>query len=543
VADCEGPTYTRAVVEPVPIGSQVGGYRIQGLVSSSPTGATYRAVHRAGDTVALELVAPELATIPGYRDRLEHAQRQAVSLNHPAIAPMADIGEVDGFLFVATEWIEGMDLAALIQQVGSLSFLRAAGIALQAAEALDAAHASGLLHTALEPRRILITHDDGADRVLLSGFVSTDALSAGGGGDVSDAWVGPPPAAYAAPEQIRLERLGPTTDVYGLGCVLYEAASGLPPFPRDDTEATLEAHLRDPAPAPSQRLLELPTEFDDVVWRALAKDPDQRYPSAGDLAKAALWAGGVVPPPNADREPGKAGVISAWQRSLAAGAHLWSPSGAEAQPAEDSDATEPAGDPISAEAGGGDTLVTSKPSTEVADEATEESRPPREPVVLQAAGASQGKRRRRVGHRARIAAGVVALAAVVGTAVLLATSGSDDGDSEPAPRASNPPQSARPDTAATPTGRWPRRDGYTVVVGVADGGDRGRADALAEEARREGFKAGVLSSGAYSSLEPGKLVTFVGIHDSAAAARREAAAVRESGLASAPYVRFVNGGS
>jgi serine/threonine-protein kinase len=495
------------MVAPVRIGSRLGGYRIETLVTSSPSGTVYRARRKRSDApVALEVVAPELTRVEGLGDRLQRAGRHARSLAHPGIAPVHEVGETDVGIYVVSDWVEGVDLATLIDRMGSLSFLRAAGVAHQAAAALDLAHANQLVHGALEPRRLIVADEDGADRIVLTGFASVPDGASNGSGPSLEGWVGPPPAAYAAPEQISGGDVGPRADIYGLACVLYEAVVGEPPFVRETTEQTLRAHLEEEPPSPSKRALELPAAFDRVVKRALAKDPADRFGSASELARAALEAGGVVPPPEIGPSVGRTGVIEAWQRSLAAGARDWSPSAASR---------------------GAVTPVRPKPRP--AEAAPQAERQVRVPSVR--------PKRRRPWMRVLAATLVIAAGAL---AVVLASGGGDD--EEPArPPAARSPDSPSPEPAGGERLEWPARgDGYTVVVAISEDG-RGPALARARRARRLGLDAGVLNSSDYSSLEPGKTVAFVGIFLNRSAARKEADRVERLGLTQAPYVVFVNG--
>ena len=508
------------MVAAVGIGSRLGGYRIESLVTGSPSGTVYRARRKRTDApVALEVVAPELASVEGLRERLERAGRHARSLAHPGIAPVHEVGEADGTIYVVSEWVDGVDLATLIERMGSLSFLRAAGVIHQAAAALDLAHANQLVHGALEPRRLIVADEEGADRVVLTGFASGPKPRSNGRGPALRSWVGPPPAAYAPPEQIRGAEVGPHADVYALGCILYEAVVGQPPFVRETADETLAAHLVKAPPAVSARALELPAAFDAVVKRALAKEPAERFASAGELSRAALEAGGVVPPPDMGPGVGKKGVIDAWQRSLAAGARTWSPSAAARG------AITGPGQQAQREA---------QELTEAAPAATKQAPPQRPAPEPEPTAAFAAPRRPRRRAPIRILAATLAIAATVLAAVLVGTDG-DDGD-EPGRAGS----SAGPERSGGQQLEWPARDAYTVVVAISEGGE-GQALARARQARRLGLDAGVLNSSDYTSLEPEKTVAFVGIFGSRGEARREAARVSRLGLTEAPYVRLVNG--
>ncbi len=512
------PAYTRLMTEAVRIGSRLGGYRIEALVTGSPTGTVYRARRKRSDApVALEIVAPGLTRVEGLRERLERAGRHARSLAYPGIAPVHEVGEADGTIYIVSEWVEGVDLATLIDLLGSLSFLRAAGVAHQAAAALDLAHANQLVHGALEPRRLIVGDHEDADQIVLTGFAALPEPGSNGTGPPLESWVGPPPAAYAAPEQIRGAEAGPRADVYALGCILYEAVVGQPPFVRETAQETLAAHLEDEPPAVTERALEIPAAFDDVVKRALAKEPAERFGSAGELSRAALAAGGVVPPPDMGPPGGRKGVIDAWQRSLAAGARTWSPSaaarGAVASPAEQQPERE-APEKVEAAPAAVEKAPSERPESEPERQviSSPPRRAPRRPPV-------------------RVVAATLAIAALAIAGVLAVNAGDDEDESGP---------SRAPASAVGQRLEWPARDAYTVVVAISEG-DRGAALASARQARRLGLDAGVLNSSDHTSLEPGKIVTFVGIFGSRSEARREADRVRRLGLTRSPYVRLVSG--
>jgi streptogramin lyase len=184
-------------------------------------------------------------------------------------------------------YVAGQDLRSLVREEGGLAPARAARIVAQVAAALDAAHAAGLVHRDVKPANALLAR---GEHVYLSDFgLSKHALSVGGE-TRSGHWVGT--LDYVAPEQIRGERLDARADVYALGGVLYFALTASPPYPREGDEAKLWAHLTELPPTASERVEGLPPGLDGVIARALAKQPDDRYPSAGDLGRAALAAAG-----------------------------------------------------------------------------------------------------------------------------------------------------------------------------------------------------------------------------------------------------------
>jgi len=257
-------------------------------------GVVYRATQLGlGRPVALKLLAADRAADPEFRARFQREWQMAARIDHPNIIPVYAAGEDDGTLYLVLRYVDGIDLHRLLRRDGPLPPLRAASIVAQVAAALDAAHAAGLVHRDVKPGNVLL--DSGppsaaggdGDHVYLSDF----GLTRVAGGAVSDLtqtgrWIGT--VDYASPEQLESRPTDARSDVYALGCVLYAALTGGPPFPRGTVPATLLAHLHDPPPKPSAA--GVPAAFDRVIARALAKAPEDRYPSAGDLGRAALAA-------------------------------------------------------------------------------------------------------------------------------------------------------------------------------------------------------------------------------------------------------------
>jgi serine/threonine protein kinase len=271
-------------------GTVFAGHRIEALAGHGGMGVVYRATHLALDrTVALKVVAPALIEDAPTRQRFLRESKLAASIDHPNVIPVYYTGEEDGIAYIAMRFVQGQDLRTLVRKEGGLGPARAARIVAQVAAALDAAHAAGLVHRDVKPANALLAP---GDHVYLSDFgLSKHTLSVGGE-TRSGHWVGT--LDYVAPEQIRGERLDARADVYALGCVLYFALTGTAPFPRDGDEAKLWAHLTEPPPRASDRVEGLPRGLDDVIARAMAKRPADRYPSAGDLGRAALAAAGPL---------------------------------------------------------------------------------------------------------------------------------------------------------------------------------------------------------------------------------------------------------
>jgi serine/threonine-protein kinase len=265
-------------------GSEFAGCRIEAVLGRGGMGVIYRATElRLGRPVALKLIATEQASDPDVRERFEREARMTASIEHPNVVPVYGAGEEDGHLYLVMRFVPGTDLHHLLRKEGQLAPARAASIVAQVADALDAAHAAGLVHRDVKPANILINND----HAYLSDFGITRVQASDTRITDSGNWIGT--VDFMAPEHLRGEPTDARADVYALGCVLFTALTGAPPFRRDTVPVTITAHLHDPPPRPSQTA-GVPMAFDAVIARALAKAPEDRYPSAGDLGRAARAA-------------------------------------------------------------------------------------------------------------------------------------------------------------------------------------------------------------------------------------------------------------
>ncbi|HWH94289.1 MAG TPA: serine/threonine-protein kinase, partial [Baekduia sp.] len=266
------------------IGSEFAGCRIEGVLGRGGMGVIYRATElRLGRSVALKLIATEQASDPEVRERFEREARLTASIEHPNVVPVYGAGEEDGHLYLVMRYVPGTDLHHLLRQDGRLAPARAASIVAQVAEALDAAHAAGLVHRDVKPANVLI----GGEHAYLSDFGITRVQASDTRITDSGNWIGT--VDFMAPEHLRGEPTDARADVYALGCVLHTALTGTPPHRRTTVPATITAHLHAPPPRPSDTP-GVPAAFDAVIARALAKEPADRYPSAGDLGRAARAA-------------------------------------------------------------------------------------------------------------------------------------------------------------------------------------------------------------------------------------------------------------
>jgi len=272
----------------LPLGSIFAGCRVEEVISSGGAAVVYRAEELALQRrVAIKLILPERSGEERFRERFRRESKVAAAIDHPNVIPIFDAGEEDGLLFITMRLVEGTDMRTLITARGRIEPLRAARIVRQVGAALDAVHAQGMLHRDVKPSNVLLAREDHA---YLSDFGFAKPAASVGGLTRQESIVAR--AEYVAPEQILNERVDGRADTYALGCLLFEALTGEAPFARWTEGPQVLAHLNAPRPSPVELCPDLPSEFDDVVQRAMATDPNERYPSAGDLGQAALVAAG-----------------------------------------------------------------------------------------------------------------------------------------------------------------------------------------------------------------------------------------------------------
>jgi serine/threonine protein kinase len=271
-----------------PEGARFGPYILTAVLGRGGMGVVYRAYDTVkARTVALKVLTPELAADPVYRERFRRESRRAARLSEPHIIPIHDYGQIEGRLFIDMRLVQGTDLSTMLERDGPLPPNGAAWVIAQVASALDAAHAEGLVHRDIKPSNVLITGhiqsmpfayliDFGIARSVGSVTVSTAASAVG-------------TLAYMAPERIEGAPGDHRSDVYSLACVLYECLIGHEPF-TGEMVAVMWAQINSPPPVPTAARPGLPAAVDQVIARGLAKDPADRYNSAGELAAAMLAA-------------------------------------------------------------------------------------------------------------------------------------------------------------------------------------------------------------------------------------------------------------
>ena len=271
------------------LGQEIVGCRVIRVLGRGGMGVVYLAeqVHLQRQ-VALKLIADELAHNRQFRDRFIGESRAAAAIDHPHVVPIYEAGESDGLLYMVMRYVRGSDLGALLDREGALPAVRAVSIVSQVAGALDAAHASGLVHRDVKPANVLVSEEASGPHAYLGDFGLAKRIGVLGGPTATGQLVGT--LGYIAPEQIQGQHAGALTDIYALGCMLYHTLTGSLPFPRDLDAAMMYAHLHDAPPQVTAVRPDLPVEFDQIVKRAMAKDPSERFPSAGDLGRAARAA-------------------------------------------------------------------------------------------------------------------------------------------------------------------------------------------------------------------------------------------------------------
>ncbi len=285
-------------------GDEFAGYTIEAVLGTGGMGAVYLAKHpRLPRRDALKLLSPTLSDDPSFRARFEREADLAAGLVHRNIVAVYDRGAAgpdDRQLWISMQYVAGTDAAVAARAGdGAMTPERVVNIISEVGAGLDHAHRAGLLHRDVKPANILLAASDDpneAEHVLLTDFgiaKSTDEVQhlTGTGNLLAT-------LAYASPEQIEARPLDRRVDIYALGCVLYELLTGSVPFPEATPFATMTAHLKQPPPRPSARVGWLPPGFDDVVAKAMAKNPDDRYASCREMAlacRAALAAASTAP--------------------------------------------------------------------------------------------------------------------------------------------------------------------------------------------------------------------------------------------------------
>jgi serine/threonine protein kinase, bacterial len=265
-------------------GTQFGPYRLIRLLGRGGMGEVYEAEDTVRDRkVALKLMSAAFSQDPVFRKRMEREARIAGRLQEPHVVPIHDFGEIEGQLFVDMRMIEGTDLGTVLSRFGPMAPPRAVAVIRQIASALDAAHTAGVMHRDIKPANILLTTADFAYLVDFGIASATTDEKLTSMGSTIGTW------RYMAPERFTNRDLSYSIDTYALACVLFESLTGSPPYPGKGP-SVMTAHLTQPIPRPSSVRPGIPVALDEVIAHGMAKDPADRYPTAGGLAQAAYEA-------------------------------------------------------------------------------------------------------------------------------------------------------------------------------------------------------------------------------------------------------------
>ena len=270
-------------------GAVVGRFRILSVIGEGATGTVYLAEDAgSGKHVALKVLSPELARDERFRRRFLRETEVAARLDHPNVVPTIASGEADGALYLAMPYLDGADLRELLRRESRLDADRALELIAQVAAALDAAHAAGLVHRDVKPANILVGSKTDGEQAQICDFGLARYLSSVSSLTGDRGFVGT--VDYVPPEQIEGARIDGRADVYSLGCVLYECLAGSRPFDRESELSVVFAHLNEPPPRITDTRPGLPQDFDLVFETVLAKSPDDRYSTCGELVAAARAA-------------------------------------------------------------------------------------------------------------------------------------------------------------------------------------------------------------------------------------------------------------
>ncbi len=261
-------------------GKPFGRYRLIELLGQGGMGEVWRAFDTEIDrVVALKMLLAQLSEDPEFEQRFRREVRAAARLENPHVVPIYDVGEIDGRLYVTMRLITGTDLQTMLDK-GPLDPRRAVAIIDQIAAALHNAHEKGLVHRDVKPSNILLDERDFA-YLIDFGIARTAEDKVTKTGAAIGTW------AYMAPERFNSDQIHPSSDIYALACVLYELLTGEEPFPGTTLERVASGHIFVPPPRPSEVSRTVPTALDGVIAKGLAKQPEQRYRTAIEMASAA----------------------------------------------------------------------------------------------------------------------------------------------------------------------------------------------------------------------------------------------------------------
>ncbi len=267
-------------------GSTFAGCRLEAVAGRGGMGVVLRATQLALQRpVALKVISPELAADEGYRERFQRESHLAASVEHPNVIPVYEAGELDGRLYLIMRWVEGTDLRTLLSNSGPVSPGEAIRLLRPVASALAAAHRHGLVHRDIKPANVLVARSDeeSEEHIYLTDFGIARRTD---GEPMTRTGMLVGTIDYMAPERIEGGKGEATSDIYSFGCMLFEALTGHVPYQRPNEIAKIFAHVNDPVPSASDEVDGVPEQLDAIIAKALAKRPEDRFASAGELVIA-----------------------------------------------------------------------------------------------------------------------------------------------------------------------------------------------------------------------------------------------------------------
>jgi serine/threonine protein kinase/Tfp pilus assembly protein PilF len=267
--------------------NRVGPYLLQAAVSEAEVGRLYRAVGESGDIVALRVVDQDISDALLFPQRFHEQMPKVKAFQHDTVVPVVDYGEADGTCYVAMDLVIGRDLSKILEEYKQLSFYDAACIVTEVLRGLSAAHEAGLLHGDIRPENVIVTEEG---QVKVMGFGICDIAGSALGADRASSVRSP---AHLAPEIVQKRPADQRSDIYSVGCLLYQMLTGEPPFAAASRLATMMEHVTTAPVPPTRKVRSLFPEVDQLTLRAMAKEPSERFESAAEMRRALIRAAGI----------------------------------------------------------------------------------------------------------------------------------------------------------------------------------------------------------------------------------------------------------